>query len=312
MKAVRIHAFGGPDVLVVEDAPRPKPQAGDVLIEVRAAGVNPVDWKIRQGTLETMVPHSLPLIPGWDVAGVVVAKGRGVQRLQVGDEVFGLLDLSRDGAYAEYVVAPEAAIALKPRSQDHAHAAATPMAALAAWQALFDAGGLKAGQRVLIHGAAGGVGSFAVQLAKDCGAHVIGTAAEHNHPYLRELGADEIIDYRATRFETVVRDVDLVLDTIGRDTLTRSWGVLKPGGILVSIAAPPSPEEAVQRGVRQAYVVAIPMAAELVEIAALIDAGRLRAVVDTVLPLTHARRAQVLVQTGHLMHGKIVLRVSGR
>ena len=308
MKAVRIHEYGGPEALRYEDVPRPKPRADEVLIRVRAAGVNPVDWKVRRGELRGLWRHPLPLIPGWDAAGVVVTAGRRARRFTAGDEVYGLLDVHRDGAYAEYAVARESVLAPKPGSADYLRAAAVPMAALAAWQSLFHAGGLQAGQTVLIHGAAGGVGSFAVQLAKWKGARVTGTAPERNHGFLREMGADEILDDDRTRFESVVRDADVVLDTIGGGTLARSWGVLRPGGILVSIAGQPSPEEAVKRGVRQAFVMAMPMAAELAEIAALVDSGHLRPAVETVLPLAQAREAHALSQSGHT-RGKIVLRV---
>lgn len=305
---MRIHEYGGLEVLKFEEAPCPRPQAGEVLIRVRAAGVNPVDWKVRKGDAKNLLKHSLPLIPGWDVSGIVVATGREVQRLKVGDEVYSLLDIYRNGAYAEYAVMRESAVALKPSSIDDIHSAAIPMAALTAWQSLFHAGGLQAGQKVLIHGAAGGVGSFAVQLARWKGAYVIGTASGENRHFLSELGADEIIDYRRTSFETVVHGADVVLDTIGGDTLLRSWGVLGVNGILVSIADQPSPEEALKRDVRQAFVFTMPMATELAEIAALVDAGRLRPVVDTVVPLAEARRAQMLSQSGHT-HGKIVLQV---
>ncbi len=304
MKAVRIHAYGGPEVLKYEEAPRPKPGPGEFLIRVYAAGVNPVDWKIRQGYLN----HSLPLIPGWDVSGVVEATGPGVAGLKKGDEVYSRPDIGRDGGYAESIVVRESEVAPKPKSIDHIRAAAIPLAALTAWQSLFDAAGLRAGQKVLIHAAAGGVGSFAVQLAKWKGAHVIGTASGRNQGFLRELGADEAIDYEATRFEDVVRDLDVVLDTLGGDTRTRSWKVLKKGGILVSIVGPPSAEEAAAHGVRQASVFAQPMAIQLAEIAKLVDSGKLRAIVQNVLPLSEARRAHELSQTGHT-RGKIVLRV---
>lgn len=309
MKAVRIHEYGGPDVLKYEESPCPEPQAGEVLIRVRASRVNPVDWKIRQGQAKNLFMHSLPLIPGWDVSGVVAATGRGVRRLKEGDEVYSLLDVRQNGAYAEFTVMRESAVALKPALIDYIHAAAIPMAALTAWQSLFHAGGLRAGQKVLIHGAVGGVGSFAVQLAKWKGAYVIGTVSERYHHSLRELGADETIYYDTTRFETVVHDADMVLDTMGEDTLMRSWGVLKQGGILVSIAGQPLPEEAVRRGVRQASVFTVPMAEELAEIATLVDSGALTTVVDTVLPLAQARKAHVLSQAGHTLGKVVVLRV---
>jgi NADPH:quinone reductase-like Zn-dependent oxidoreductase len=309
MKAVRIHNYGGPEVLKFEDAPRPQPGNGEVLVRIHAAAVNPVDWKVRAGRLKERIQYPLPLIPGWDFSGVVEATGPGVTRLKKGDEVYARPDLARNGAYAEYIVAKESEVALKPKAVDHVQAAAIPLAALTAWQALFDTAGLKAGQKVLIHGAAGGVGSFAVQLAKWKAAHVIGTASGRNQSFLRELGVDEPIDYEKAPFEDVVHDVDVVLDTIGGDTQKRSWKVLKKGGILVSIISPPSAEEAAKRGVRQGYVFVQPNASQLTEIAKLVDSGKLKPVVETVLPLSEARRAQEQSETGHT-RGKIVLKVA--
>ena len=309
MKAVCIYSYGGPGVLVYENAPSPHPGPGEVLVRVHAAAINPVDWKIREGHLKEMLHHTLPLILGWDVSGVVESLGTGVVRLKVGDEVFSRPDIARDGAYAEFIVIREAEVALKPKSIDHIHAAALPLAGLTAWQTLFDAAGLAAGQRVLIHGAAGGVGNCAVQLAKWKGAHVIGTASARNHDFLRKLGVDQVVDYNAVRFEDVVEPVDVVLDTIGGDTQQRSWGVLKPGGILVSIAAPPSAETAAARGVRQAFVFTQPNAAQLAEIAGLADAEKLKAIVETILPLSDATRGQEVSERGHT-RGKIVLRVA--
>ncbi|MEW5980164.1 MAG: NADP-dependent oxidoreductase [Acidobacteriota bacterium] len=308
MKAVRIHEYGGPEVLRYEEIPRPSPGPGELLIRVHAAGVNPADWKIRQGYAKEFLKHSLPLILGWDVSGVVEAVGLEVTGWKEGAEVYSFPDILRDGAYAEYIVVRASAVALKPRCVDHVQAAAIPLAALTAWQALFDAGGLVADQKVLIHGAAGGVGSFAVQLAKWKGGHVIGTASARNQVFLRGLGADEAIDYGAVRFEDVVRGVDVVFDTVGGGTLKRSWRVLKKGGILVSIAGQPSGEEAARAGVREAFVFCQRNAAQLAELAKLVDTGRLRPIVETVLPLAEARRAQELSQTGHT-RGKIVLRV---
>jgi NADPH:quinone reductase-like Zn-dependent oxidoreductase len=308
MKAVRIHAYGGPETLRYEEVPCPMPDKGEVLVQVHAAGVNPVDWKIRQGYLKEMLNRSLPIISGWDVSGVVEATGDNVTRLKVGDEVYSRPDLTRDGAYAEYIVIRESEVALKPKSIDHINAAAIPLAALTAWQALFDAGGLKAGQTVLIHAAAGGVGHFAVQLAKWKGARVIGTASKRNHDLLRMLGADELIDYTATRFEDVVRDVDVVFDTMAGETQTRSWKVLKKGGILVSILGHPSEEEAAAHNARAGFVFVQPNAQQLNEITKLVDSKKLRPVVETVLPLSEARRAQEINQAGHV-RGKIVLRV---
>jgi NADPH:quinone reductase-like Zn-dependent oxidoreductase len=226
----------------------------------------------------------------------------------VGDEVFSRPDIARDGAYAEYIVLKESDAALKPRSIDHLHAAALPLAGLTAWQTLFDAGGLTAGQRVLIHGASGGVGHLAVQLAKWKGAHVIGTAAEKNHALVRELGADQIVDYDTEKFEEVVDPVDVILDTQGGEVQKRSWAVLKPGGILVSIVSPPPAETAAARGVRGAFVFTQPNAAQLAELATLADTEKLKVIVETVLPLSDATRGQELSQRGHVC-GKIVLRV---
>ena len=308
MKAVRIHSYGGPEVLIYEDAPRPQPTEGEILIRVHAAGINPVDWKIREGHLKEMLHHKFPLILGWDVSGVVESIGSGVTRFKPGDEVFSRTDVSRDGAYAEFIVVKESIVAARPKSLDHVHSAALPLVGLTAWQSLFTAGGLSAGQRVLIHAAAGGVGSTAVQLAKWKGAHVIGTASAKNRDFVRQLGADEVIDYEATRFEDVVAPVDVIFDTQGGDTQERSWKTLKPGGILVSIAAPPSKERAAAQGVRQAFVFTESKADQLAEIAKLADAQKLKVTVDAVFPLADARRAQELSQRGHT-RGKLALRV---
>lgn len=309
MKAIRIHTYGGPDVLKYEDVPRPKLRRGEVLIRVYAAGVNPVDWKVREGYLKDMRQYSLPLIPGWDLSGVVEKVGSGVTRFQKGAEVYSRPDIARNGAYAQYIVARGSEVALKPKSIDHLHAAAIPHAALTAWQALFDTAELQPGQKLLVHAAAGGVGHFAVQLAKWKGAHVMATASRKNHDLLRELGADETIDYTTERFEDVVREVDVVLDTIAGETQERSWQVLKKGGILVSILKRPSPEKAAAHEARGGYVFVQPNAAELAEIATLIDSAKLKPVVETVLPLSEARRAQELNQAGHT-RGKIVLHVA--
>ena len=308
MKSVCIYSYGGPEVLVYEDAPRPHPDAGEVLVRVHAAGINPVDWKIREGHLKEMLHHTFPLVLGWDVSGVIESLGTGITRLKVGDEVFSRPDIARDGAYAEFIVIKESELALKPKSIDHIHAAALPLAGLTAWQTLFDAGGLSAGQRVLIHAAAGGVGHIAAQLAKWKGAHVIGTAAERNHEFLRQLGVDQVVDYDTERFEEVVQPVDIVLDTMGGETQERSWKVLKRGGILVSVASPPKAETATEHGVRQAFVFTQPNAAQLAEIARLADAEKLKVVVETILPLADATRGQELSQRGH-GRGKIVLRI---
>lgn len=302
MKAVRIHAFGGPDEIRYEDAPRPAPRTGEVLIRIHASAVNPADWKIRSGLFGKDMP--LPLTLGFDFSGVIDTLGEGVTRWKVGNEVYGYAP----GAWAEYLTVKESMTVAKPRSVDHIHAAAIASASLTAWKVLFETAGLKAGQKVLIHGATGGVGGFAVQLAHARGIHVIGTASQRNQAYLKELGADEAIDYRAIRFDDVVRDVDAVFDTQGGDTQARSWKVLKRGGILVSIAQPPSQAEAQKYGVRAAMAVNEMKVESLNAITQLVDSGQLKAVVDTVLPLSEARQAQELIQSGHT-RGKIALRV---
>ena len=261
--------------------------------------------------MKDYIPLPLPFIPGWDVSGVVEAMGSGVTKFKKGDEVYARPDVAAHGygAYAEYVVVKETETAFKPKSIDHVHAAAIPVGAVTAWRALFDTAGLKKDQKVLIHGAAGGVGSFAVQLAKWKGAHVIGTASARNQAFLRELGVDEPIDYAKTRFEDFVHDVDVVLDPIGGDTQKRSWKTLKKGGILVSIVGPPSAEEAAKHGVRSAFLSAQGGSSLLAELAKLTDSGNIKPIVETVLPLSEARHAHELNETGHA-RGKTVLKVA--
>lgn len=308
MKAVRIHAYGGPEVLTYEDAPRPEPSADEVLIHVYAAAINPVDWKTREGFLQQMAHYSFPLILGWDVSGVVEAIGSEVQGFEVGDAVYAMPGM-RVGGYAEYVTVPISAVAAKPRSLDHVQAASVPLAALTAWQALFDKAALSNGQTVLIHAASGGVGSFAVQFAKIKGAHVIGTASASNQEFLEALGVDKFVDYRATQFEDVVHDVDVVLDLLGGETQERSWQVLKPGGILVSTVASPDAQTATSRGVRGEQVFVQANTAQLSEIANSIDSGQVKTLVETVLPLQEARQGHEMIQSGH-NRGKMVLQIA--
>ena len=308
MKAIRIHNYGGPEVLKYEDAPRPEPGKGEVLIRVHAASVNPIDWKVREGHMKEFWPHKFPLILGWDSSGVVEKLGRGVSRFKIGDEVYSLPDPTRNGTYADYVVVREPELSLKPNSLHHIRAAAVPLAALTAWQSLFDTAQLQPGQRVLIHAGSGGVGHFAVQLAKWKGAYVFATASTKNQDLLRELGVDESIDYTQQGFEDIARKIDIVLDTLGNETQERSWSVLKKGGVLVSLVQPPSEEKAKELGVRAALIGARPNGAQLAEIARIIDSGKLKPVIDRILPLSEVRRAHELSQSGH-SHGKIALRV---
>jgi len=311
MKSVRLHQFGGPEVLKHEDAPRPEADEGNVLVRVHAAGVNPVDWKVREGRLNQQREHTLPLIPGSELSGIVAQTGRGVSRVERGDAVYGYLAAIGNGAYAEYALVRAQDLARKPRSLDHMHAAAVPLAALAAAQGLCGPRALNvtSGQTVLIHGAAGGVGHFAVQFAKFLGAKVIATASTRNLEFLHEIGADVVIDYTRQRFEDVARNVDAVFDTVGGDTLSRSWMLLRPGGALVSTADLPCASTARAKGVRAEMVTTRANATQLETIGRLIDDGIVKPVVSEALPLAQARKAHDLSQAGHV-RGKIVLRVA--
>ena len=309
MKAVRIHSYGGSDVLSYEDAPCPVPGEGEVLIRNLATSVNPFDCAVRAGYMASYFNHTLPLILGTDVSGVVEEVGSGVTSFQPGDIVYGRGGVARDGTYAEYVALPETDAAFRPRSLDHLHAAALPHVSLTAWQALFELGNLSEGQTVLIHGAAGGVGHIAVQLAKWRGAKVLGTASR-NLDYLRELGVDEVIDYTAVPFEEVARNVDVVIDTIGSDVQERSCMVLKPQGMLVSVIQTPSEELTARYGVRSAMVYTTPPIGEvLTQVATLVDQGLVKPYVSTVLPLTDVRKAHEMVEGKHT-RGKIVLDIA--
>ena len=311
MKAIRIHGRGGPDHLVYEDVPQPHPGSGEVLVRVTATAViaNELRWNETYETKDGS-KRVLP-IPGRDLSGVVVELGPGVTTLSEGAEVYAMLNYGRDGAEADYTIARPFELAPKPRTLDHVQAVAVPLSALTAWQGLFEQAGLVAGQSVLIHGGVGGVGVFAVQLAHWVGAQVIATASARNRGLLRELGANEIIDYTTTRFEDVIHDVDLVFDTVGGDTLQRSWQVIKPGGALVSIVSPPPPADVTQgHDVRFVWFVVEPNRDELVHIGALIDAGQIRPIIDKVFPLAEAQQAYEQAAKGHT-RGKIVLRVAG-
>jgi NADPH:quinone reductase-like Zn-dependent oxidoreductase len=308
MKAVRFHSYGGPEVLVLEEVPRPQPGEGEVLMRVQGAGVNPLDWKVRAGHVKEWLQHRLPLIPGWDASGVIEEVGEGVTAFKKGDGVYGMLNFKQDGAYAEYVVARAQDLASPPKSIDRVRSGAVPLAALTAWKALFDVAGLASGQSVLIHAAAGGVGHFAVQFAKWKGARVIGTASAENASFLRDLGADEAIDYKATRFEEAMGEVDVVLDTLGGDIQRRSWQVLKKDGILVATLGISSPEAARQHQVRGEGVMVQPDSAQLTEIARLVDTDKVNPVVTVILPLAEAAQGHELSQAGHT-RGKIVLQV---
>lgn len=308
MKAVRIHNYGGPDILTYEDAPRPTAGPGEVLIRVYATTVNPFDCAARAGYLAGFFNYTFPLILGTDVSGVIEEVGEGVKNFSPGDSVYARTGVFRDGANAEYAVAFVTDVAKKPQSLDHIHSAALPHVTLTAWQGLYELANLSAGQTVLIHAAAGGVGHMAVQLAKLRGAKVIGTASTHLD-FIKELGVDQAIDYKTTAFEDIVKDVDVVFDLMGGDTQERSWKVLKPGGILLATVQPPSEETAAAHGVRQAYITSAPPVSQtLTEVAALVDGGKLKPVVSTILPLQDIRKAHELIEAKHV-YGKLVLQV---
>ena len=310
MKAIQLHAYGGAGDLHFEDAPRPSVGDGEVLIRVHATTVNPFDTAARAGYMAGWYPYSFPLIPGLDLAGVVVSVGAGVDDFAPGDEVYGRSDPAHLGANAEYASIAAADLALKPASLSFAEAASLPHSALSAWRALVDGANISAGQKVLIHAAAGGVGTVGVQLAKARGAYVIATASGPKLDLVRQLGADEVIDYTAGPFEDAVHDVDIVLDTVGGDTQARSWGVLKPGGILVSLVQPPDAEAAAARGARQQFAMALGPAHDiLAALTDLVEQGRVRPVIDSVLPLAEAAAAHAKVEGRHTT-GRVVLEVA--
>jgi NADPH:quinone reductase-like Zn-dependent oxidoreductase len=307
MKAIVVHEYGGPEVLKYEDAPRPEPKDNEALVRVIAAGVNPVDALIRSGKYAKFFGTTLPLIPGYDIAGIVEKTGAKITKLKAGDSIYAYVLWG--GGYAEYAVATEGEATAKPKSLNYIEAAAVPLAALTAWQALIDAAKLGAGQTVLIHGGSGGVGSMAIQIAKARGAKVIATASTANQELLKQLGADVTVDYTKTKFEDVAKDVDVVLDSVGKDTLARSYGVVRKGGIITTLVAQPDQAELDKHGIRGAAISVKPNASELAEITRLIEEKKVKPVVSQVLPLTEAVKAQEQAATHHT-RGKIVLRVA--
>lgn len=330
MKAYQVRRYGGPDVLELTEVPSPTPAEGELLVEIRAASVNPIDFKVRSGKAKPILPYKLPFTLGHDFSGVVRALGPGVSGFSVGDEVFARPEDLRIGAFAEQIAVPASVTAHKPKTLSHVEAASLPLVGLTAYQSLFEFGGLKAGERVLIHGGAGGVGSLAVQLAKSRGAHVLATASGKNVERVKALGADEVIDYTAQRFEDVAKDIDLVFDTIGEDTLMRSFRCLEPGGRVVSISGPPDAAfakrfkvafpvrlvlslmarktvaEAKKRGVSYQYVWMHADAAQLRELAALVESGKLKTQVDRVFPFAQAKDAIAFAESGKA-RGKVVV-----
>ena len=332
MKAFIIDRYGKADVVHAGDMPEPELRADDVLVRIHAASVNPLDLKIRDGEFKLLLPYRMPLILGNDMAGVVVRVGAGVRRFNVGDEVYARPDDDRIGTFAEFIAIKEDSLALKPKTLTMEQAAAMPLVALTAWQALVEKGGLKKGQKVLIHAGTGGVGTVAIQLARHLGATVATTASAANAPMLKQLGADIVIDYKTDDFSLRLRDYDLVLDSQGGATLKKSLSVLKPGGKVIGIAGPPDPEFAKSRGVNALVGLVMRMLSygirgkaraagvsysflymrasgeQLRRIAELIDAGAIRPVVDRVFPFEQTREALAYVETGR-SKGKVVIKV---
>lgn len=303
--AVRINRFGGPEVLQVESVPVPAPRDDEVVVRVNAASVNPVDYKTREGSFPPVKADALPIVLGRDLSGTAELLGTRAHTMKRGDPIYAFIGTDR-GAYARYVLVKAVEMAAKPRNLDHVQAAAVPLAGMTAWQGLFDHGGLRAGQRVLIHGGTGGVGHLAAQFAKARGATVLTTVAGRDLDFARELGADEAIDYQAQRFEDVAREVDLVLDLIGGETQERSWSALKRGGIIVSTLTQPSEERARAHGARGAHFMAQPNGEQLNEISRLIEAGQVKPFVAAVFPLDQVQAAQSTLEKGGL-RGKVVL-----
>ena len=307
MRAVIAHEYGAPEVLKLEQVPWPELQQDEALVRVIASSVNPADPLTLSGKYAKEFGTHLPLIPGYDIAGVVEKTGSGVTKLKVGDAVYGYPTFG--GGWADYVTVKEWEVAAKPKSLSFVEAAAVPMGALTAWQALVDIAKLQPGQTILIHGGSGGVGSFAVQIAKARGARVIATASTSNQDLLKQLGADVAVDYTKTKFEDVAKDVDAVLDPVGKETLARSYGVVKKGGIVMSLVARPDSAELQKLAIRGAGISVHPDAEDLAEIAQLIDAGKIKPIVTEVLPLTDAVKAQQQAATHHT-RGKVVLRIA--
>jgi NADPH:quinone reductase-like Zn-dependent oxidoreductase len=307
MKAVVAHEYGAPEVLRFEEIPSPEPKENEALVRVIASSVNPADPLTLGGKYAREFGTHLPLIPGYDIAGVVEKTGANITKLKVGDAVYGYPTFG--GGWADYVTVKEWEVAVKPKSLNFVEAAAVPMGALTAWQALVDVAKLQPGQTILIQGGSGGVGSFAVQIAKALGARVIATASTANQDLLKQLGADAAVDYTKTKFEDVAKDVDVVLDPVGKETLARSYAIIKKGGIVMSLVARPDPAELKKRGIHGAGISVHPDAEDLAEIARLIDTGKIKPIVTEVLPLSEAIAAQRQAATHHT-RGKVVLRIA--
>ena len=314
MRAIAIENFGGPEVMKLMDLPLPKPGAGEVLIQIKAAGVNPVDWKIRQGLLQGRLPHQFPIILGWDAAGTVVEVAAGIKGIKVGDEIIAYCrkEIIHDGAYAEFITLTPNHLAPRPKNLSWEEAAAIPLSALTAYQSLFENLQLKRNEVILIHAGAGGVGGFAIQLAREAGAVIITTASTKHHDYVRSLGASLPIDYKKEKFVDVIlkkypEGIDAVFDTIGEETQVESLRVLKPGGRLTSILALSDATQKQSR-CKIGYVFVRPESSHLRKITEMIEERKIKVQLAEVFPLEQAVKAHQMIETGHTQ-GKIILRI---
>lgn len=308
MKAVQINDFGDRSVLALNDIAIPTPAENEVLIKVKSASVNPVDWKIREGYLQPMLNHPLPLTLGWDVSGEVAAIGENVSSLKVGDAVYSRPDIAKNGSYAEYMTVAADEVALKPSSLTWQEAAGVPLASLTAWQSLYEFAKLEAGERVLIHAGSGAVGQFAIQLAKLRGAYIYTTTSSRNTELVQSLGADQAIDYHQEDFSEL-KDIDVVFDTIGGDTQANSWKTLKKGGRLVSITENPDEATATKHGVSAFFCFVQPNREQLEKLAEFADAGQLKVSIDSEFGLDQVAEAHERSETGRAQ-GKIIINVS--
>jgi len=311
MKTAHINKYGGKEAVEINNTvSKPQTEEGKIVVEIYAAGVNPIDWKIRQGYMAQMMPLQFPAIMGGDFSGIVTEVGRGVSGLNAGDEVYGQAGvlLGGSGSFAEYALVPAQNVAKKPKNVSHQEAAGLPLAGVSALQALLENINLKKGQKILIHGGAGGIGSFAIQLAKYVGAYVYTTVSMEDVAYVKDLGADEVIDYKSQKFEDIAKECDAVLDTVGGETYTRSFNVLKKGGVIVSMAEQPNTELMEKYGVQALHQFTQPIQEKLEKLATLVEQGAVKVHVDKTFRLDETAEALSYLETGH-PKGKVVLQI---
>ena len=308
MKAIVAHEYGGPEVLKLEDVPRPEPKDDEMLVKVFAAGVNSFDGTLRSGKYAKANGTQLPWHPGYDIAGIVEHVGSKVTKFKVGDPVYAMINILKGGGYAEYALAKETDAALKPATISFLEAGGAPSVALTSWQAIVDKANVQSGQTVLIHGASGGIGLFAIPIAKIRGARVFATASTANQDFLKELGADVAIDYKTQKFEDVAKDVDVVIDAVGGETLKRSYSIVKKGGIIVSLSDDVDQAQVGKYGIRGTSIIVQNNGDELGQIGKLIDEKKIKVIVSETFPLADASKAEAKADTGHA-RGKVVLKI---